>query len=115
VTDKVVILVTASSRRECRKIARRLIEEKLAACVNISQPVQSVYRWEGKIEQSKEFLMFIKTNRDLFPQIKAEIDLVHSYHTPEIICLPIIDGSPNYLQWVGDSVRPSVEAEAPTE
>lgn len=114
-TDKVVIMVTASSRRECRKIARRLIEEKLAACVNISQPVQSVYRWEGKIEQSKEFLMFIKTNRDLFPQIKAEIDLVHSYHTPEIICLPIIDGSPNYLQWVGDSVRLPVESDVPQE
>ncbi len=114
-TDKVVIMVTASSRRECRKIARRLIEEKLAACVNISQPIQSVYRWEGKIEQSKEFLMFIKTNRDLFPQIKAEIDLVHSYHTPEIICLPIIDGSPNYLRWVGDSVRPSVQSDVPQE
>lgn len=114
-TDKVVIMVTASSRRECRKIARRLIEEKLAACVNISQPVQSVYRWEGKIEHSKEFLMFIKTNRDLFPQISAEIALVHSYHTPEIVCLPIIDGSPNYLQWVGDSVRPGVETEAAKE
>lgn len=114
-TDKVVIMVTASSRRECRKIARRLIEEKLAACVNISHPVQSVYRWEGKIESSKEFLMFIKTNRDLFPQVKAEIDLIHSYHTPEIICLPIIDGSPNYLQWVNDSVRPGVETEATRE
>jgi len=115
VTDKVVIMVTASSRRECRKIARRLIDEKLAACVNITQPIQSVYHWEGKIEQSKEFLMFIKSNRDLFPQIKAEIDLVHSYHTPEIICLPIIDGSPNYLQWVSDSVRPAVETESPKE
>ena len=114
-TDKVVILVTASSRRECRKIARRLIEEKLAACVNISQPIQSVYRWEGKVENNREFLMFIKTTRDLFPQIKAEIDLIHSYHTPEIICLPIIDGSANYLQWVGDSVRASVEAETPME
>lgn len=114
-TDKVVIMVTASSRRECRKIARRLVEEKLAACVNISQPIQSVYWWEGKIENSKEFLMFIKTRRDLFPQIRAEIALVHSYHTPEIICLPIIDGSPNYLQWVSDSVRPGVKAEAPAE
>jgi periplasmic divalent cation tolerance protein len=115
VTDKVVIMVTASSRRECRKIARRLIEEKLAACVNITQPIQSVYRWEGKIDHSKEFLMFIKTSRDLFPQIQAEIALIHSYHTPEIICLPIIDGSPNYLKWVGDSVRPTVESGASKE
>jgi periplasmic divalent cation tolerance protein len=115
VTDKVVIMVTAASRRECRKIARRLIEEKLAACVNITQPIQSVYRWEGRTDHSKEFLMFIKTNRDLFPQIKTEISLIHSYHTPEIICLPIIDGSPNYLQWVSDSVRLADKAEAPQE
>ncbi|HET9177938.1 MAG TPA: divalent-cation tolerance protein CutA [Terriglobia bacterium] len=108
-TDKVVIMVTASSRRECRRIARRLIEEKLAACVNITQPIQSVYRWEGKIDHGREFLMFIKTTRDLFPQIRSEIALIHSYHTPEIICLPIIDGSPNYLQWVADAVGPSVQ------
>lgn len=105
-TDKVVILVTASSQEECRKIATRLIEERLAACVNIAQPVQSVYRWEGEVEESREFLMFIKTNRNLFPQVKAEISQVHSYQTPEIICLPIIDGSPNYLHWINDSVRP---------
>ena len=98
-----------------RKIARRLVEENLAACVNITQPIHSVYRWEGKIEYSKEFLMFIKTNRELFPQVKAEISLIHSYHTPEIICLPIIEGSPNYLQWVSDSVRPTVKTEVPTE
>ena len=114
-TDKVVIMVTAASRRECRRIARRLIEEKLAACVNITQPIQSIYRWEGKIDQSREFLMLIKTTRNLFPQIETEIGLIHSYHTPEIICLPIIDGSPNYLQWVSDSVRPTEESEAPKE
>lgn len=110
-TDNVVIMVTASSRRECRKIARRLIDEKLAACVNITQPIQSVYRWEGKVEQGKEFLMFIKTRRDVFPRVRTEISLVHSYHTPEIICLPIIDGSANYLQWISDSVRPAAELE----
>jgi len=115
VTDKVVILVTASSQKECREIASRLIEEKLAACVNITQPVQSVYHWEGKVEESREFLMFIKTNRDLFPEVKAEISQIHSYHTPEIICLPIIEGSPNYLQWINDSVRPAPRPEAPKE
>lgn len=114
-TDKVVIMVTAASRRECRKIARRLIEAKLAACVNITQPIQSVYWWEGKIDTGREFLMFIKTERDLFPQVAAEISLIHSYHTPEIICLPIIDGSPNYLQWIGDSVRPVTKAESAKE
>ena len=109
VTDNVVIMVTSKSRRECRKIARRLIEERLAACVNITQGVQSVYRWEGKVTQGKEFLMFIKTTRDLFPQIETEISLIHSYHTPEIICLPIIDGSRNYLEWMAESVRKRAE------
>jgi periplasmic divalent cation tolerance protein len=105
VTDKVVILVTVANRREGRKIARHLVESRLAACVNISQPMQSIYRWEGKLADDKEFLLIIKGTRELFPEIKAAILKVHSYTTPEIICLPIIDGSESYLQWVGDSVR----------
>jgi periplasmic divalent cation tolerance protein len=108
VTDKVVIMVTAASQRECRKIARHLVEAKLAACVNITQPIESLYRWKGKLATDKEYLMLIKSTRDLFPQIKAGISKIHSYHTPEIICLPIIDGSRNYLQWLSDSVKPSV-------
>jgi len=108
VTDKVVVLVTAASRRECRKIARHLVEAKLAACVNITQAVESLYRWEGKIADEKEFVLLIKSTRDLFPEIKAEISRIHSYHTPEIICLPIIDGSRNYLQWLSDSVKAPV-------
>jgi periplasmic divalent cation tolerance protein len=105
VTDKVVILVTTASLREAKNIARHLVDVKLAACVNISQPVRSIYRWEGKIADEKEYLLWIKSVRELFPQIKAAISRIHSYHTPEIICLPIIDGSRNYLQWVGDSVK----------
>ncbi len=106
-TDKVVIMVTAASRRECRKIARHLVETRLAACVNITQPVESIYRWKGKLADDKEFLLLIKSTRVLFPQIKAAISKIHSYHTPEIICLPIIDGSRNYLQWLSDSVKQS--------
>jgi len=112
VTDKVVIMVTAASRRECRKIAKHLVEAKLAACVNITQPVESLYHWEGKIANDKELVLLIKSTRDLFPEIKAAISKIHSYHTPEIICLPIIDGSRNYLQWVGDSVK---KPEPPSE
>jgi periplasmic divalent cation tolerance protein len=105
VTDKIVILVTAASRRECRKIARHLVEARLAACVNITQPIESIYRWEGKLADDDEFLLLIKSTRELFPRIKKEISRIHSYHTPEIICLPIIDGSRNYLQWVTDSLK----------
>ena len=110
-TDKVVILVTAASHRECWKIARHLVEEKLAACVNITQAIESVYRWEGKLTDKKEFIMLIKSTRELFPEIKAAIAKLHSYHTPEIICLPIIDGSRNYLKWVADSVKPAAPPE----
>ena len=109
-TDKVVIMVTAASRRECRKIARHLVDARLAACVNITQPIESIYRWEGKVAEEKEFLMLIKSTRDLFPKIKAEIGRIHSYHTPEIICLPIIDGSRNYLEWISESVKPDADA-----
>jgi periplasmic divalent cation tolerance protein len=105
VTDKVVILVTAASKKECRKIAKHLVEAKLAACVNITPAIESVYRWEGKIARDQEYQLFIKSTRELFPEIKAAVSKLHSYHTPEIICLPIIEGSRNYLQWVGDSVK----------
>ena len=104
-TDKVVILVTAASRDEGKKIARHLVETRLAACVNISQSIESVYRWEGQIAEEGEFLLLIKSTRELFPEIKTEVSKIHSYHTPEIICLPIIDGSRNYLQWISDSVK----------
>jgi len=110
VTDKVVILVTAASHDECKKIARHLVENRLAACVNISQPIESVYRWEGQIAEEGEFLLIIKSIRELFTEIKTEISKIHSYHTPEIICLPVIDGSRNYLQWISDSVKPSTAA-----
>jgi len=104
-TDKIVIFITAANRRECKKIARHLIEAKLAACVNITQGIDSVYRWEGNIAEDKEFLMMVKSTRGLFPEIKRAVAKIHSYHTPEIICLPIIDGSRNYLEWIAQSVR----------
>ena len=111
VTDKVVILVTAASRRECRKIARHLVESRLAACVNITPTIQSIYRWEGKLAEEKEFLLLIKSTRELVPEIRKAIIKIHSYAVPEIICLAIVDGSPDYLKWVGDSVKPAAQAE----
>ena len=107
-TDKVVIFVTVGSLREARKIARRLVEATLAACVNITAPVQSIYRWQGKVETAREFLLIIKSVRELFDSIRAEVLKLHSYATPEIICLPIVEGSAEYLQWVEDSVKKAV-------
>jgi periplasmic divalent cation tolerance protein len=105
VTDKIVILVTAGSLRESKKIARRLVEQRLAACVNILPPIQSLYRWKGKLNEDREFLMLIKSSRELFEEIKAAVLTLHSYTTPEIICLPIVDGSADYLQWITDSTE----------
>ncbi len=104
-TDKIVVLVTASSLRESKKIAKHLVDARLAACVNITQPIQSIYRWQGKVTEDKEFLLVIKSSRELFEEIKAAVTKLHSYSNPEIICLPIIDGSQEYLQWNSDSVK----------
>ena len=104
-TDKVVILVTAPNLREAKKIAKALVEERLAACVNITSPVQSIYRWQGKLNQDREFLLVIKSTRELFGEIQASVLKLHSYTTPEIICLPIVEGSADYLQWIGDEVK----------
>jgi len=107
VTDKVVILVTAASQDEGRKIARHLVEAQLAACVNILPPIESVYRWQGQIAEEGEFLLIVKSAKALFAEIETEILRLHSYRTPEIICLPIVEGSRNYLQWVSESVKPA--------
>jgi periplasmic divalent cation tolerance protein len=107
VTDKIVVFVTASSRAEARKIARRLITLHLAACVNVTEPVESTYRWKGKVAREKEFLLVIKTTRDLFKKIEREVLKAHSYTTPEIIALPVIDGTANYLAWIAKSVEPA--------
>ncbi len=105
-TDKVVILVTVSNLRESKKIAKHLVESKLAACVNVSAPLRSVYRWKGKLAEERELLLIIKSTRELFSEIQAAVRKLHSYTTPEIICLPIVDGSEDYLKWVGDAVKP---------
>lgn len=104
-TDKVVVLVTTAGLKEARKIARGLVEARLAACVNIAPLVESIYRWQGAIENSRERLLLIKTAREIFAEVEAEIRRLHSYTNPEIICLPIVDGSRDYLEWLAQSVK----------
>jgi periplasmic divalent cation tolerance protein len=98
----IVVYVTAGSPAEGDRLARALVDERLAACVNRLGPVQSVYRWEGKIEQSEEQLLIIKTQRRLFAALEKRVRELHSYSVPEIVALPIIDGSQDYLRWLGD-------------
>jgi len=106
-TDKVVVLVTCGSAKEARRIARAVVEQKLAACVNVLDArVESVYRWKGKVESAKEFLLLIKTSRRRLPALQKKIQQLHSYDVPEIVALPIVAGSRRYLAWVNDSVGP---------
>jgi periplasmic divalent cation tolerance protein len=105
-TDKVVVLVTCGSAKEARRIATALVEGKLAACVNIIDArVQSIYRWKGKVESAKEFLLVVKTSRRRLAALQKKIEQLHSYDVPEIIALPVVAGSRGYLAWIGDSVR----------
>lgn len=105
-TDKIVVLVTCGSVKEARRIARAVVEQRLAACVNVVQsPVESMYRWKGRVETAKEFLLFIKASRRRFAALEAEIRRLHSYDVPEIIALPIERGSREYLAWISASVR----------
>lgn len=100
----VVVYVTAGSPEEADKLARALVEERLAACVNRIKSVQSIYRWQGQVEQSDEELLIIKSRRDLFPALEKRVRELHSYEVPEIVALPLVDGSANYLKWLGEQV-----------
>ena len=102
-TDKRIVLSTAGSGEEARKIARELVERQLAACVNIVPQVESIYRWQGKIESSREWLLLIKTTAEKFESVRDAIRELHSYDLPECIALAIEDGSPEYLRWLADS------------
>lgn len=109
-TDKIVVLVTCGSAKEARRIARALVEGRLAACGNVLEtPVRSIYRWKGKVESAKEYLLVIKTSRRRFAALRDAVKRLHSYDVPEIIALPIAEGSPDYLKWIADCVSGSPE------
>lgn len=99
-TDKIVVFSTASSAEEAEKIARGLVDARLAACVNIVPSVRSFYRWQGKIEDSAELLLIIKSSRERFDALRASLEKLHSYEVPEVVAVPVVDGAPNYLNWM---------------
>ena len=109
-TDKVVVLTTCSSAEEAGRIAQALVERRLAGCVNVVSSLRSVYRWEGRVKEEAEILLVIKTTRALFDQVRRAVEKLHSYQVPEVICLPVIDGAPNYLNWLGAAVREEAPA-----
>ena len=102
-TGETVVLVTAPNEEEAAGIAKALVEEKLAACVNIVKNVRSIYRWKGKIEDDAEVIMIVKTQKKLFNALCERVKNLHSYDVPEVISLPITDGSKDYLAWLIES------------
>ncbi|MGA8620839.1 MAG: divalent-cation tolerance protein CutA [Candidatus Sulfotelmatobacter sp.] len=103
-TDKRIVLTTAGSEEEAQKIARYLVQGRLAACVNILPNVSSIYRWQDEVEESLEWLLIVKTTAAAFGDVHHAITELHSYELPECICLSVEDGSPSYLEWIADSV-----------
>lgn len=101
----VVVIMTAADKEEAVKIVRRLLSERLIACANILGPVSSLFWWEGEIDEADEFLVFMKSKKKLFKKISERAKEIHSYQVPEIIALPVIDGLPSYLDWLGASLQ----------
>ena len=100
----VVVVVTTSSREEANKIVNALLDEKLIACANVFGPVSSSFWWQGKIDKAEEYLVFMKTEAELFEKITSCIKRLHSYEVPEIIALPIVKGFKPYLEWTSNTL-----------
>jgi periplasmic divalent cation tolerance protein len=103
--EAVVVYITAPSEEEAAKIAKALVKERLAACVNIIKDIRSIYSWQGKIEDERELLMIVKTRTELFSSLKTRVKELHSYAVPEIIVLPVVDGSEEYLKWLRETTK----------
>lgn len=99
-TDKIVVLSTCESEEEASRLARHLVEKRVAACVSVVAGARSIYHWKDGIEETAEWLLVIKSRRDLFPALRAEIGKMHSYEVPELLALPVVEGSEGYLAWM---------------
>ena len=101
-TDFLIVFVTCGSEEEALKIAHALVEERLAACVNLVSPIRSIYRWEGKVWDEKEWLLIIKTRTGRFEDLEQRVKSLHSYSVPEIVGFPILKGSLPYINWLAE-------------
>jgi periplasmic divalent cation tolerance protein len=103
-TDPIAVFITAANAEEAGRLADALVEERLAACVQMLPQMESVYRWQGKIERQKEVLLIAKTVASKFAELDKKVRALHSYETPEIVAFPLTAGSEPYLQWLSASV-----------
>jgi len=97
-----VVLITTGSPEEARKIAHALVEERLAACVNVVSPVHSLYRWQGQVQTDQETLLIVKTTEARMEVLAQRVKQLHSYQVPEIIALPVVAGAGDYLRWIDE-------------
>ena len=100
-TEYIIVFITAKNEEEAAGIGHTIVEEKIAACVNIIRSVRSIYRWQGRVEDEQEVLMIVKTKSPLFERLQKRVKELHSYAVPEIIGLPVVEGSKEYLNWLG--------------
>jgi periplasmic divalent cation tolerance protein len=99
-TNTLAVLCTCANEDDAMRIADTIVQERLAACVNILPGVRSIYRWEGHVESEQEILLIVKTTQESFPALRDRIVALHSYETPEVIALPVVDGFEKYLTWL---------------
>lgn len=104
-TDKIVVLSTCATEADAERLARALVDGRLAACVSVVPGVRSFYHWKGAVDSAVEFQLIIKTSRDLFPALRIEIEKLHPYEVPELLALPVVAGAENYLNWMQSNLR----------
>ena len=102
--NEIIVFITASGEDEAAKIAHSIVEARLAGCVNIIRNIRSIYSWKGKVEDEAEVLMVVKTKKALFEPLADKVRELHSYTVPEIIAIPISEGSRDYLQWLNEAI-----------
>ena len=103
--DEIIVLITAASKDEATRIGTALVNEHIAACANIVPQIRSLFFWEGKAQDESETLIIVKSRLPLLDRIIARVKELHSYSVPEVIALPVIGGSPEYLRWLQDSTQ----------
>ena len=108
-TDKIVVFSTCATQADAERVAHALVAARLAACVNVAPGIRSFYHWKGEIESAAEFLLIIKTSRELFPALSAEVAKLHPYEVPELLAVPVVDGAANYLDWLGANLREAAQ------
>jgi periplasmic divalent cation tolerance protein len=109
-TDKILILCTCSAGEEAERLARLLLDDRLAACVSVIPQIRSFYHWQGAVESAGECLLLIKSSRELFDAVRTRLEAAHSYEVPELLALPVVEGSPNYMNWLAANLRGGTEA-----